>query len=223
MLDVVPLADAVTLPACPLPRNVVVIPAFHGELLATRWPARGSRLPHPPLVTGAPSLRPPPRSWLPRYRMADPESAAPPRCAVQPPLAAPTSQRRAAGTRAIRSPAGPVCLVQCLPASLPGTSGRSAQAPALGGKAGTESSSSWRGSNSAAKRTSGNLGTVVQRHVPRARRAPPAVPAAARRIHPAKQRPALLAGPLVVTFSKRPGYRVARRRPHMNDAPTRRR
>jgi hypothetical protein len=33
MLDVIPLADAVTLPACPLPRNVVVIPAFHGELL----------------------------------------------------------------------------------------------------------------------------------------------------------------------------------------------
>ena len=33
LLEVVPLADAVTLPACPLPRNVVVIPAFHGELL----------------------------------------------------------------------------------------------------------------------------------------------------------------------------------------------
>src|SRR5262252_331053 len=33
MLEVVPLADAVTLPACPLPPNVVVIPAFHGELL----------------------------------------------------------------------------------------------------------------------------------------------------------------------------------------------
>jgi hypothetical protein len=33
LLEVVPLADAVTLPACPLPPNVVVIPAFHGELL----------------------------------------------------------------------------------------------------------------------------------------------------------------------------------------------
>jgi hypothetical protein len=33
LLEVIPLADAVTLPACPLPRNVVVIPAFHGELL----------------------------------------------------------------------------------------------------------------------------------------------------------------------------------------------
>jgi hypothetical protein len=33
LLEVIPLADAVTLPACPLPHNVVVIPAFHGELL----------------------------------------------------------------------------------------------------------------------------------------------------------------------------------------------
>ena len=33
LLEVVPLADAVTLPACPLPPNVVVVPAFHGELL----------------------------------------------------------------------------------------------------------------------------------------------------------------------------------------------
>jgi hypothetical protein len=33
LLDIVPLADALTLPACPLPRNVVVVPAFHGELL----------------------------------------------------------------------------------------------------------------------------------------------------------------------------------------------
>jgi hypothetical protein len=32
-LEVIPLADAVTLPTCPLPRNVVVVPAFHGELL----------------------------------------------------------------------------------------------------------------------------------------------------------------------------------------------
>jgi hypothetical protein len=34
LLEVVPLADAVTLPACPLPPNVVVIPAFHGQLLS---------------------------------------------------------------------------------------------------------------------------------------------------------------------------------------------
>jgi hypothetical protein len=29
----VPLADAVTLPACSLPANVQVVPAFHGDLL----------------------------------------------------------------------------------------------------------------------------------------------------------------------------------------------
>jgi hypothetical protein len=33
LLEVIPLADAVTLPTCPLPHNVVVVPAFHGELL----------------------------------------------------------------------------------------------------------------------------------------------------------------------------------------------
>jgi hypothetical protein len=32
-LSVVPLADAVTLPQCPYPQNVVVVPAFHGGLL----------------------------------------------------------------------------------------------------------------------------------------------------------------------------------------------
>jgi hypothetical protein len=32
-LDLVPLADAVTLPACDLPSNVQVLPAFHGDLL----------------------------------------------------------------------------------------------------------------------------------------------------------------------------------------------
>jgi hypothetical protein len=32
-LAVVPLADAVTLPACPMPRNVIFIDAFHGGLL----------------------------------------------------------------------------------------------------------------------------------------------------------------------------------------------
>jgi hypothetical protein len=35
-LAVVPLADAVTLPACPLPRNVIFIDAFHGGLLGDR-------------------------------------------------------------------------------------------------------------------------------------------------------------------------------------------
>jgi hypothetical protein len=33
LLEIIPLADAVTLPACPLPQNVFVVPAFHGELL----------------------------------------------------------------------------------------------------------------------------------------------------------------------------------------------
>jgi hypothetical protein len=39
-LAVVPLADAVTLPACPWPRNVIFVEAFHGGLLgdpAVRW------------------------------------------------------------------------------------------------------------------------------------------------------------------------------------------
>jgi hypothetical protein len=35
-LQFVPLADAVTLPACHLPGNVVVVPALHGELLGDR-------------------------------------------------------------------------------------------------------------------------------------------------------------------------------------------
>jgi hypothetical protein len=33
VMEIVPLADAVTLPACQLPRNVFVVPAFHGRLL----------------------------------------------------------------------------------------------------------------------------------------------------------------------------------------------
>ena len=44
LLEIIPLADAVTLPACPLPQNVVVVPAFHGELLgdpAALWAVRG--------------------------------------------------------------------------------------------------------------------------------------------------------------------------------------
>ncbi len=58
MLEVVPLADAVTLPACPLPRNVVVIPAFHGELLGDPVALRAvRRFLTDRRVTGVPSLR----------------------------------------------------------------------------------------------------------------------------------------------------------------------
>ena len=35
-LAVIPLADAVTLPACPWPKNVIFIDAFHGGLLGDR-------------------------------------------------------------------------------------------------------------------------------------------------------------------------------------------
>src|SRR6516165_4070665 len=35
-LAVVPLADAVTLPACPWPQNVIFVDAFHGGLLGNR-------------------------------------------------------------------------------------------------------------------------------------------------------------------------------------------
>ena len=58
LLEVVPLADAVTLPACPLPRNVVVIPAFHGELLGDPAALRTVRefLLHRP-VRGVPAMR----------------------------------------------------------------------------------------------------------------------------------------------------------------------
>jgi hypothetical protein len=58
LLEIVPLADAVTLPACPLPRNVVVIPAFHGELLGDPAALRALRgfLAHQP-VKGVPGLR----------------------------------------------------------------------------------------------------------------------------------------------------------------------
>ena len=50
LLEVIPLADAVTLPACPLPRNVVVIPGFHGELLGDPVALRTVRL----FLTGSP-------------------------------------------------------------------------------------------------------------------------------------------------------------------------
>jgi hypothetical protein len=58
LLEVIPLADAVTLPACPLPPNVVVIPAFHGELLGDPAALRAVRgfLAHRP-VRSMPVLR----------------------------------------------------------------------------------------------------------------------------------------------------------------------
>ena len=58
LLEVVPLADAVTLPTCPLPRNLVVVPAFHGELLGDPAALRAVRefLLHRP-VRGMPVLR----------------------------------------------------------------------------------------------------------------------------------------------------------------------
>ena len=58
LLDVVPLADAVTLPACPLPPNVVVIPAFHGELVSDPAALQAARqFLTGQTVTGAPDLR----------------------------------------------------------------------------------------------------------------------------------------------------------------------
>ena len=58
MLEVIPLADAVTLPACPLPRSVVVIPAFHGELLDDPVALRAvDRFLTDRSVTGVPGLR----------------------------------------------------------------------------------------------------------------------------------------------------------------------
>ena len=46
MVLLVPLADAVTLPVCPLPRDVFVIPALHGDLLGTPGgQADGARVP----------------------------------------------------------------------------------------------------------------------------------------------------------------------------------
>jgi hypothetical protein len=58
LLEVVPLADAVTLPACPLPPNVVVIPAFHGELLSNPAALQTvRRFLTGRTVTGVPGLR----------------------------------------------------------------------------------------------------------------------------------------------------------------------
>jgi hypothetical protein len=58
LLELVPLADAVTLPACHLPANVLVLPALHGELLGDPAALRLVRafLDHQP-VRGAPVLR----------------------------------------------------------------------------------------------------------------------------------------------------------------------
>jgi len=58
LLEVVPLADAVTLPACLLPPNVVVIPAFHGELLSDPAALQTARrFLTGRTVTGVPDLR----------------------------------------------------------------------------------------------------------------------------------------------------------------------
>jgi len=58
LLEVVPLADAVTLPACLLPPNVVVIPAFHGELLSDPAALQTARrFLTGRTITGVPDLR----------------------------------------------------------------------------------------------------------------------------------------------------------------------
>lgn len=58
LLEVIPLADAVTLPACPLPRNVVIVPALHGELLGDPAALRAvRRFLADRSVTGVASLR----------------------------------------------------------------------------------------------------------------------------------------------------------------------
>jgi hypothetical protein len=58
LLELVPLADAVTLPACRLPSNVLVLPAMHGQLLGDPAALRIVRgfLYHQP-VSATPGLR----------------------------------------------------------------------------------------------------------------------------------------------------------------------
>ena len=96
MLEVIPLADAVTLPACPLPRSVVVIPAFHGELLGDPVALRAVRrfLTHRS-VAAVPSLRTTAEimaAAATAWRM--PESAAPsPPCKSAPAGPAPGHRR----------------------------------------------------------------------------------------------------------------------------------
>jgi hypothetical protein len=55
LLELVPLADAVTMPACPLPSNVLVMPALHGALLGDPPALRTVRdfLAHRPVSAGA--------------------------------------------------------------------------------------------------------------------------------------------------------------------------
>src|SRR5215470_114915 len=96
MLEVIPLADAVTLPACPLPRSVVVIPAFHGELLDDPVALRTvHRFLIDRSVTGVPSLRTTAEivaAAATAWRM--PESAAPsPPCKSAPAGPAPGHRR----------------------------------------------------------------------------------------------------------------------------------
>ena len=96
LLEVIPLADAVTLPACPLPPNVVVIPAFHAQLLGDPAALRTVHrfLAHQP-VTVVPELRTTAEimaAAATAWRM--PESAAPsPPCGR--PSGAPASGRHA--------------------------------------------------------------------------------------------------------------------------------
>ncbi len=53
-LLLVPLADAVTLPVCPLPPDVRVVPALHGDLLGIPGShGHGARVPGPPAGPGA--------------------------------------------------------------------------------------------------------------------------------------------------------------------------
>jgi hypothetical protein len=99
LLEVIPLADAVTLPACPLPRNVVIIPAFHGELLGDPAALRTvRRFLTDRSVAGVPSLRATAEimaAAATAWRM--PESAAP--CAARLASGPPASGRPASGRR----------------------------------------------------------------------------------------------------------------------------
>ena len=52
-LLLVPLADAVTLPVCPLPTDVRVVPELHGDLLGSPRDGDGPRFPGPPAGPGA--------------------------------------------------------------------------------------------------------------------------------------------------------------------------
>ncbi len=63
-LLLVPLADAVTLPVCPLPQDVRVVPALHGDLLGDPGGHHhGARFPGPPAGRRSRmGIRPPPRS-----------------------------------------------------------------------------------------------------------------------------------------------------------------